>query len=142
MKKGLLLSMVLAFFATSTSFASANDYRIDDQAVEQVFDQAIEVVVNTSLPETQGINGVMGEKAVLAGKSPIAAWVISFIGFLNVFAIHRLYLGGTALLVLAYPVFSFLTLGVLNLGDWIVLLVDVFRNDLGKHEGSDALFMW
>ncbi len=142
MKKVLLLGMVLAFFATSVSYGSASDYRLDDAAVEQVFDQAIEVAVNNPMNIDLSAGDVNGQQAVLAAKSPIVAWVISFVGILNVFAIHRLYLGGTAILVLAYPVFSFLTLGILNLGDWICLLIDVFRDDLGKHEGSDALFMW
>ena len=142
MKKVLLLGMVLAFFATSVSYGSASDYRLDDTAVEQVFDQAIEVAVNNPMNIDLSAGDVNGQQAVLAAKSPIVAWVISFVGILNVFAIHRLYLGGTAILVLAYPVFSFLTLGILNLGDWICLLIDVFRDDLGKHEGSDALFMW
>ena len=142
MKKVLLLGMVLAFFATSVSYGSASDYRLDDTAVEQVFDQAIEVAVNNPMNIDLSAGDVNGQQAVLAAKSPIVAWVISFVGIPNVFAIHRLYLGGTAILVLAYPVFSFLTLGILNLGDWICLLIDVFRDDLGKHEGSDALFMW
>ena len=142
MKKVLLLGMVLAFFATSVSYGSASDYRLDDAAVEQVFDQAIEVAVNNPMNIDLSAGDVNGQQAVFAAKSPIVAWVISFVGILNVFAIHRLYLGGTAILVLAYPVFSFLTLGILNLGDWICLLIDVFRDDLGKHEGSDALFMW
>ena len=142
MKKVLLLGMVLAFFATSVSYGSASDYRLDDAAVEQVFDQAIEVAVNNPMNIDLSAGDVNGQQAVLAAISPIVAWEISFVGILNVFAIHRLYLGGTAILVLAYPVFSFLTLGILNLGDWICLLIDVFRDDLGKHEGSDALFMW
>ena len=142
MKRVLLLSAFFAVIFSSNSFASASDYVIDDIAVEQTLNNAIEIAVNNLDVSPEVLTNVLSENATLEGKVPVIAFVLATIGITNFFAIHRLYLGGTPILILAYPFFTFLTLGILNIGDWIVLLIDVFRNDLGKHEGSDALFMW
>jgi len=74
------------------------------------------------------------------GKSPIAAFVICWL--LGGIAIHRVYLGGTPVLIVGYLFTFFGFFGLIPFGDWIVLLVSVFKDDLGKYEGSDAFIMW
>jgi hypothetical protein len=136
MKKVLLVCLVALFAITSQSYASTA-YTIDDAAVEAVFDNSVSVIDLASESDSM----VLENAAMLkAGKSPIAAFVICWL--LGGIAIHRVYLGGTPLLVLGYILTIFGIFGLVPLVDWIVLLVDVFRNDLGKHEGSDAFFMW
>lgn len=124
------------FAITSQTYASSA-YTIDDSAVEAVFDNSVSVMNLDA-----GSDSMMLENATMlkAGKSPIAAFVIAWV--LGWIGIHRVYLGGTPLLVLGYIVTFFGIFGLVPFIDWIVLLVDVFRNDLGKHEGSDAYFMW
>ena len=138
MKKVLLVSLFALFVCSTQSFATSA-YTIDDSAVEAVFDNSVNVM---NLDVDNFNNSMVLENATMlkAGKSPIAAFVICWL--LGGIAIHRVYLGGTPLLVLGYIVTIFGIFGLVPLVDWIVLLVDVFRDDLGKHEGSDAFFMW
>ena len=135
MKKVLLVCLLAMFAITSQTYASSA-YTIDDSAVEAVFDNSVNVM-NLDLTDSMELENATMLKA---GKSPIAAFVIAWL--LGPIAIHRVYLGGTPLLVLGYIVTVFGIVFLVPLIDWIVLLIDVFRNDLGKHEGSDAFFMW
>lgn len=136
MKKGLLVCL-LAMFALTTQTYATSAYTIDDSAVEAVFDNSVNVMNLDAGSDSMALENATMLKA---GKSPIAAFVIAW--FLGGIAIHRVYLGGTPLLVLGYILSVFGIFGLVPFIDWIVLLVDVFRNDLGKHEGSDAFFMW
>ena len=136
MKKVLLVCLFAMFAITSQTYASSA-YTIDDSAVEAVFDNSVSVM---SLDATSDSMVLENATMLKAGKSPIAAFVICW--FLGAIAIHRVYLGGTPLLVLGYILTVFGIFGLVPFVDWVVLLVDVFRNDLGKHEGSDAFFMW
>lgn len=138
MKKVLLVSLFALFVCTTQSFATSA-YTIDDSAVEAVFDNSVNVM---NIDASNFDNSMVLENAAMLkeGKSPIVAFVLAWI--LGPIAIHRVYLGGTPLLVLGYIVTIFGIFGLVPFIDWIVLLVDVFRDDLGKHEGSDAFFMW
>ena len=143
MKKILVLTLIFSVAMASASFASASDYRIDDNVIESVFDQAIQIKTGNLDFFSGNNNGLLGNEAVLEGKSPVVAWLICWL--IGGLAIHRVYLGGTPVLILGYILLAiplFIPLGIVVLGDWIVLLIDVFRDDLGKHEGSDALIMW
>jgi len=137
MKKVLLVCLVAMFAVTSQTYASSA-YTIDDSAVEAVFDNSVSVM-NLDLADS---NEMALENATMlkAGKSPIAAFVISWL--LGWAAIHRVYLGGTPILVVGYLVTVFGIFGLVWGVDTLVLLIDVFRNDLGKHEGNDAFFFW
>jgi len=136
MKKVLLVCLVAMFTITSQTYASSA-YTIDDSAVEAVFDNSVSVM---NLDATSDSMVLENATMLKAGKSPIAAFVISWL--LGWAAIHRVYLGGTPILVLGYLVTVFGIFGLVWGVDTLVLLIDVFRNDLGKHEGSDAFFFW
>ena len=138
MKKVLLVCLLAMFAITSQTYASSA-YTIDDSAVEAVFDNSVNVM-NLDLTDSNDPMVLENATMLKAGKSPIAAFVICWL--LGGIAIHRVYLGGTPLLVLGYIVTVFGFVFLVPFVDWLVLLVDVFRNDLGKHEGSDAFFMW
>lgn len=138
MKKVLIAGFFAMFVLSAQSFATSA-YTIDDNAVEAVFDNSVNVM-NLDYSDSNGLITFENATMVKADKSPIAAFVICW--FLGGIAIHRVYLGGAPILVVGYIVTIFGIVGLVPFIDWIVLLVDVFRNDLGKHEGSDAFFMW
>ena len=144
MKRILVLMVFFSVTITSQSFASASDYRIDDNVIESVFDQAIQVKTGSfDLFSGAFDSSLLGNEAVLEGKSPVVAWLICWL--IGGLAIHRIYLGGTPVLILGYLALAIpigIPLLIVVFGDWIALLIDVFRDDLGKHEGSDALIMW
>lgn len=138
MKKTLLVCMVALFVVIAQSFGNSK-YRVDDAQIESIFDNAISVQ-KSNMDLTKLYEDTNARFEIKEGKSPIAAFVIAW--FLGGIAIHRVYLGGTPLLVVGYLFTIFGFFGLIPLGDIIVLLVSVFKNDLGKYEGSDAFIMW
>jgi len=138
MKKTLLVCMV-AFFVICTQSFGNSKYRVDDTQIESIFDNAISVQ-RANIDLTQLYEDTNARFEIKEGKSPIAAFVISWL--IGWSAIHRVYLGGTPLLIVGYILTFGGFFGLLWLGDTIVLLISVFNDDLGKYEGSDAFIMW
>ena len=138
MKKTLLVCMVALFVVIAQSFGNSK-YRVDDTQIESIFDNAISVQ-KSNINLTQLYEDTNARFEIKEGKSPIAAFVICWL--LGGIAIHRVYLGGTPVLIVGYLFTFFGFFGLIPFGDWIVLLVSVFKNDLGKYEGSDAFIMW
>jgi len=137
MKKTLLVCMVTIFVVSTQSFGISK-YKVDDGQIESIFDNAI--TIQKSVDLTQFFNEPNNTFEIKEGKSPIAAFVICFV--IGWTAIHRVYLGGTPLLIVGYLLTLGGFLGLIPFIDLIALLVSVFKNDLGKYEGSDAFLMW
>lgn len=135
MKKLLMLTMMLFVLASVSTFASSK-YRIDDTAVEQVLDNGIAAMTADAM--TTAVLDLNSSNAQLDEKDPIVAIVLNF--FLGVFAIHRVYLGGTGLLVLGYIVTCGGIFGVVPLVDFIVLIIE--NEDISPYIDNDAFFMW
>jgi len=138
MKKTLLVCMVTFLVVCTQSFGNSK-YRVDDTQIESIFDNAISVQ-KTNIDLTLLYEDTNARFEIKEGKSPIAAFVIAWL--LGPLAIHRVYLGGTPLLIVGYVLTLGGFLGLIPFIDWIALLVSVFKNDLGKYEGSDAFLMW
>ena len=138
MKKTMLVCMVALFVVTAQSFGNSK-YRVDDTQIESIFDNAISVQ-RANIDLTRLYEDTNARFEIKEGKSPIAAFVIAWL--LGPLAIHRVYLGGTPLLIVGYVLTLGGFLGLIPFIDWIALLVSVFKDDLGKYEGSDAFLMW
>jgi len=135
MKKLLLLTMMMAFMASVSTFASSK-YKIDDVAVEQVLDNGVAVVTADAAANT--VLDVNSTNAQLAEKNALVAIILDF--FLGGLGVHRVYLGGSGILILGYIVTCFGILGLIPLIDLIVLAVNY--DDISKYVDNDALFMW
>ncbi len=132
--KKTLFSLALLFVIISTSSAKST-YFVDDSAIETLLDSSEEINPFTNSLEMASF---MKADATLADKSPWIAIVLDF--FLGGLAIHRVYLGGSAVLVVGY-FFTFGGIfGILPFGDFIALLIN--NGDISKYVDSDAFIMW
>ncbi len=141
MKKILTIFSVLAVMVIAgTSSAKAENYVINDEAVEAVFasSDAVPVVldyVNSILPN------VPTEQAKVTGGTN--AWVAFALAFIvGQLGIHRFYLGTATLTGIGYILTCGGIFGIVPFVDWIVLLVGAINNDIGKYEDNTKFFMW
>ncbi|MEQ8927023.1 MAG: TM2 domain-containing protein [Fulvivirga sp.] len=135
MKKVLLLTMLMAFIASANSFASANKYKVDEAAIDQVFESSINVV------STESDVNMMDLTSVSAANDDKNVWVALLLDWiLGGLAIHRVYLGGRPVLIVGYLLTCGGIFGLLPLGDFIALLINM--NDISKYVDNDAFIMW
>ncbi|QSE95992.1 NINE protein [Fulvivirga lutea] len=135
MKKVLLLTMLMAFIASANSFASANKYKVDEAAIDQVFESSINVVSAESDINMMDITSV---KAANDDKNVWVALLLDWV--LGGLAIHRVYLGGRPVLIVGYLLTCGGIFGLLPLGDFIALLINM--KDISKYVDNDAFIMW
>lgn len=135
MKKVVILSFLLCAVASFSAKASSL-YRVDDSAIEAAFEAAKPIV--TSFASVTSDLSPMADQKVMADKNVWIAVVLDF--FLGGIAIHRVYLGGTPLLILGYFITIGGIFGLVPLIDLIVLIIN--SNDISKYVGNNKFFMW
>lgn len=131
--KKVLFTTAIALCAMFTS--SANSFYVNDAEVETLLEESVQVN-----PFENGVEmaSFMTTDAVQADKNVWIAVALDF--FLGGIAIHRVYLGGTPILILGY-FFTFAGIfGILPLGDLIALVIN--SDDISKYVDSNAFIMW
>lgn len=131
--KKVLFTTAIALCAMFTS--SANSFYVNDAEVETLLEESVQVN-----PFENGVEmaSFMTTDAVQADKNVWIAVALDF--FLGGIAIHRVYLGGTPILILGY-FFTFGGIfGILPLGDLIALVIN--NDDISKYVDSNAFIMW
>lgn len=136
MKKIIVLSFLCVLFSAYRAKASTSMYRVNDAAVEAAFDAAKPIVL--TLAVTNSILNPLHNQKVLADKN---AWVAIILNlFLGAIAIHRVYLGGTPVLILGYLITVFGIFGIVPLVDIVVLIIN--NADISKYVNNNRYFMW
>lgn len=139
MKKMILSSLflLLGLFCVQ---ASANNYYLDNEAVDQMFAQAEQVdlmAMHNMSPMTTASTSTTMLSA--NEKDPVIAFVLAWVvGYLG---IHRAYLGTSTGTLVAY----ILTLGgcgIVAFVDWVVLLIGLLNDDISKYIDNPSFFMW
>lgn len=134
MKKIILLSLVCFMFVSYQSKASI--YEVDDAAIETLFESSETVL--SGISNATNLLLPMKTDAVMAEKNVWIAVVLDF--FLGGLAIHRVYLGGTPVLILGYLITFGGIFGLVPLIDFVVLIIE--SGDISKYVGSNKFFMW
>lgn len=140
MKK--LLFALIAFVAIST-VASAAPYKIDDAAVDNAIESAVEVSPVSFLSEipAQLPAGMPASASVSAGKSPVGAILLTF--FLGGFGVHRHYMGTRPWMWAIYTFTVGGIFGVVPFVDFIVEIVAAVEdNSVARYCGNTSFFMW
>ena len=136
--KRLLQLFIIALFTVSFTAVNAGNYRIDDNALDQVFASAQTVSISeigaTALP---GI-GEVTSTAFASAKDPLVAILLDlFVGGLG---IHRFYLGTEPLTGIGYILTCGGIFGLVPLVDLIVLAVNY--DDISPYIDNPKFFMW
>jgi TM2 domain-containing membrane protein YozV len=140
MKKiGLLFGFIL--LATSVSFASVDQYKIDDKQVDAMFANAVEMSFSDLTP----LNLDYGTEfyntfEIEAEKNPVVAfalcWVLGYLG------VHRMYLGSSVGTYILYIITGG-GCGIVVTVDWVMLLIALIDNkDIGKYVDNPKFIMW
>ena len=140
MKK--LLFALIAFVAIST-VASAAPYKLDDAAVDNAIESAVEVSPVAFLSEvpSQLPAGMPASASLSAGKSPVGAILLTF--FLGGFGVHRHYMGTSPWMWAIYTFTVGGIFGVVPFVDFIVEIVAAVEdNSIARYCGNTSFFMW
>ncbi len=135
MKKVFLLTLMMAFCASVNSFASSSKYKIDEVAIDEVFETGINVLA------IEGSSNLMDMNSISAGRADQNAWIAVILDLLiGGLAIHRVYLGGTPVLIIGYLLTFGGIFGLVPFIDLIVLIIN--NQDISKYIDNNAFFMW
>lgn len=140
MKKLLSIASVLVLMViASTSSVKAENYVINDAAVEAAFTSAIAVPMSVDFINTAIPNIPTDQANVTGGTNAWIAVVLCY--FLGGLGIHRFYLGTATLTGIGY-ILTCGGCGVVVTVDFFLLLIGAIKNDIGKYEDNTKFFMW
>lgn len=140
MKKILSIFSVLAVLVIAgTTSVKAENYVINDDAIEAVFASADAApvsldYVNSILPS------VPSDQAKVSGSTN--AWIaVVLCYFVGTLGVHRFYLGTATMTGVGY-ILTCGGCGVVVTVDFFLLLIGAFKGDIGKYEDNTKFFMW
>lgn len=133
----LILLMVVSFGFLFANQVKASSYHLDENALDQLFDNAVETSMLNNDATMSTSSASMSDYEV-DGKDPIVAIVLDF--FFGGLGVHRFYLGTETMSGIAY----FLTcggfVGIVPLIDLIVLAINY--EDISPFVNNPKFFMW
>ncbi|MBQ9462380.1 MAG: TM2 domain-containing protein [Bacteroidales bacterium] len=132
--KKLVLSLI-AVVAIAFS-ANAANYKVDNNAIDNIIENATEVVtLEVATPAAANLPAV--EQKVV---KPVTALILNFL--VGCFGVHRHYMG-TAPGMWALYTFTFGGIfGIVDLVDFIMLIIGTIDNDISKYINNRKFFMW
>ena len=124
----------------SVKQANASSYSVNEQAIDQLFDNAVETsMLSVTSPEMTSV--VSNPSVALMpskDKDAVVAIVLDF--FLGGLGIHRFYLGTETLTGIGYILTCGGIFGIVPLVDFIVLIID--NKDISPYINNPKFFMW
>lgn len=138
--KKLLLIIVLFVGVVSAKQVSASSYSVNEQAIDQLFDNAIETsMLSVNAPEINTVASMVPTTVMPSkDKDAVAAILLDF--FLGGFGVHRFYLGTKPLTGIGYILTCGGIFGIVPLVDFIVLIID--HDDISPYINNPKFFMW
>lgn len=138
--KKIILIIVLFVTVLSVKQANASSYSVDEQAIDQLFEKAIETsMISINATELTNVASNVSS-AVMASKDKDAVVAIVLDFFLGGLGIHRFYLGTETLTGLGYILTCGGIFGIVPLIDFVVLIID--NKDISAYVNNPKFFMW
>ncbi|MGM9788252.1 MAG: TM2 domain-containing protein [Candidatus Cryptobacteroides sp.] len=119
--------------------ASANNYTIDESAIDAMIENAVEVSPMAAEASAAAIQDVTLKFG--SAPQPIVAFVLSVIPVTGWLAVHRMYLGTSPLAVILNIVTGG-GFGIVYVVDWVVLLMGVLNNNIKDYVNNGRWWMW
>ena len=94
--------------------------------------------ITVSLTKGNSFLSPLHDQKVMEEKNAWLAVILDF--FLGGIAIHRVYLGGTPVLILGYLLTIGGIFGIVPLVDFFVLIIN--NQDISKYVNNNRFFMW
>jgi TM2 domain-containing membrane protein YozV len=137
MKKIFIVILFIAAMVAGKQ-ASASVYSIDEQVVDQLFDNATETSMLSMNATELGMTSSSTLSTYAGEKDALVAVLLDF--FLGEFGIHRFYLGTEPISGIAYILTCGGFCGIVPLIDFIILLVNF--DDISAYVNNPYFFMW
>ena len=138
--KKLFFIFIMLVAVLSVKQANASSYSVNEQAIDQLFDNAVETsMLSVNSPEMTSV--VSNSSVALMpsnDKGAVVAIVLDF--FLGGLGIHRFYLGTETLTGIGYILTCGGIFGIVPLVDFIVLIID--NKDISPYINNPKFFMW
>lgn len=132
--KKLVLS-IIAVLAIAFS-ASAANYKVDNNAIDNLIENAEEVyTLDIAAPAAANLPTV-SQKDV----NSTTALILNF--FLGYFGVHRHYMGTAPGMWALYTFTVGGIFGIVDMIDFIMLIIGVVNNDISKYINNRKFFMW
>ncbi len=135
--KKILFTLVAVLFIFASQ-AKANNYYLNNSAVDNMFANATEVQVASLLASANSNVYNLAGISVAAEKNAIVAAILAW--FLGGFAIHRYYLGTKGSMFFYYFCTFGGIFGIVPLVDFVMLLVN--SNDISPYINNEKFIMW
>lgn len=137
--KKLIFVIVLFVTVLSVQQANASSYSVDEQAIDQLFESAVETsMLSVNATEPSAVASSVSSNVMAQEKDAVVAIVLDF--FLGGLGIHRFYLGTETLTGLAYFLTCGGIFGIVPLVDFVVLIID--NKDISAYVNNPKFFMW
>lgn len=137
--KKLIFVFVLFVTVLSVQQANASSYSVDEQAIDQLFESAVETsMLSVNATEPSAVASSVSSSVMAQEKDAVVAIVLDF--FLGGLGIHRFYLGTETLTGLAYFLTCGGIFGIVPLVDLVVLIID--NKDISAYVNNPKFFMW
>lgn len=117
---------------------TATQYQADFNQIEALFENAESVT--ESVPFDQIEQAMSVPEGANSDGMVIAAIILCF--FLGGLAIHRVVMGGRAILILLYFITCGGIFGIVPLVDFILLIVDAINGGGSRYENNDKFIAW
>ena len=140
MKKLAILILLLVTIG-AVNQVSASSYSVDEQAIDQLFDNAVETSMVLANSAETGFLPASFSPAVMGSaneKDAVVAIVLDF--FLGGLGVHRFYLGTETLTGIGYILTCGGIFGIVPLIDFVVLIID--NKDISEYIDNPKFFMW
>jgi TM2 domain-containing membrane protein YozV len=139
MKKTTFL-LFLFFALLGVTQLNAASYTLDEQKIDQLFDEAVETSMITTLGDglTELPAGFPALAVASGDKDVVVALLLDF--FLGGLGIHRFYLGTKTMTGIGYILTCGGIFGIVPLIDFIVLIID--NDDISPYIDNPKFFMW
>lgn len=138
--KKLILVIVLFVAVLSAKQANASSYSVNEQAVDQLFNKAIETsMISFNATEVNALASNIST-TVMAGPKKDAIVAIALDFFLGGLGIHRFYLGTETLTWVGYILTCGGIFGIVPLVDFVVLIIN--NEDISAYVNNPKFFMW
>ena len=119
--------------------ASAANYSIDEQGIDAMIENAVEV---TPMSMESSASDLQSPSIKFGGApSPVVAFVLSLVPVTSWLAVHRMYMGTSALAVILNIVTGS-GFGIVYVVDWVCLLMGVIDNNISQYCNNGRWLMW
>lgn len=121
-------ALVCCFFVKANPVEMASEFYVDDASIEISLLSGSEVQLSSDLLDPTSLGSFVGgltkeakEKVAPKGDDQIVAAILAF--FLGGWAIHRVYLGSTPLMILWYFITCYGIFGIVPFIDFLMILI-------------------